>query len=176
LSENEPLSRPLSVDTIPGAGTDVTVEATPQEREDLARDFGLLSIASLTGTYRIEKRGRTVHVTGRIRADVVQTCVVSLEAFPARIDEPVDMKFAESATRRDDDEADGEREVKLDAPDPVVGGRIDLGAVTSEFLALALDPYPRKPGSDFAWRAGEGEEAEDSPFAALAKLQPPGKA
>jgi hypothetical protein len=43
-------------------------------------------------------------------------------------------------------------EVKLnedDPPEPIVDGIIDLGAVTLEFLALALDPYPRKPGVSF---------------------------
>ena len=36
-----------------------------------------------------------------------------------------------------------------DIPDPLVGGRIDFGALTAEFLALGLDPYPRKPGIAF---------------------------
>lgn len=179
MSEVQPLSRPLAVDAIPGLGTDITVEATGPERDRLAKDFGLVAIDSLVGTFRVEKRGRTVHVTGRVHAQVMQTCVVSLEPFPATIDDPVDIKFAEDASRRfNEDEAGDEREVKLDSPDRIVGGRIDLGAVTAEFLALALDPYPRKPGTDFAWGSGEGEaaEADPSPFAALAKLQPPGKA
>ena len=179
MSEVLPLSRPLAVEAIPGLGTDITVEATEPERDRLAKDFGLVTIDSLVGTYHVEKRGRTVHVTGRVRAQVVQSCVVSLDPFPATVDDPVDIKFVEDASRRfDQDDAGDEREVKLDAPDPIVGGRIDLGAITSEFLALALDPYPRKPGTDFAWGTGEGEavEADPSPFAALAKLQPPGKA
>ena len=28
-------------------------------------------------------------------------------------------------------------------------GRIDLGAIVAEHLALGLDPYPRTPGVDF---------------------------
>ena len=31
-----------------------------------------------------------------------------------------------------------------DAPDPIVDGKVDLGALAAEFIALALDPYPRK--------------------------------
>ena len=41
-----------------------------------------------------------------------------------------------------------------------------LGALTAEFFALGLDPYPRKPGVEFA--APAEEAAPDSPFAALA--------
>ena len=37
-------------------------------------------------------------------------------------------------------------------PDEIVNGQIDLGALTAEFLALGLDPYPRKPGVDFSFR------------------------
>ena len=50
-----------------------------------------------------------------------------------------------------------------------MNGQIDLGALTAEFLALGLDPYPRKPDADFQLRA-IGDPA-DSPFAALGKLK-----
>ncbi len=33
-----------------------------------------------------------------------------------------------------------------DPPDPIIDGKIDLGALAAEFFALGLDPYPRKPG------------------------------
>jgi hypothetical protein len=59
-----------------------------------------------------------------------------------------------------------------DPPDPIIGGRIDLGALAAEFLSLGLDPYPRKPGVDF--EAPEGDApGEESPFAALGKLRRP---
>ena len=57
-----------------------------------------------------------------------------------------------------------------DPPDPIVDGKVDLGALAAEFLALALDPYPRKPGAEFA--APEVAEP-DSPFAELARLAKP---
>ncbi len=168
-----PLSRPIQIDSIPGLGLDYTVEATADERARLARDFGLIAIDRLVGTFRVDRRGRTVLVKGDVKAAVTQTCVVSLEPFPAQVDEAVDVKFVEPSTRERDD-GEGEHEVNLDAPDPIVGGRIDLGGVTAEFLSLALDPYPRKPGVDFAW--GAGEAGEESPFAALAGLKRPDKA
>jgi len=44
--------------------------------------------------------------------------------------------------------------------------------VAAEFLALALDPYPRKPGVEFESPQPEAEPDEKaSPFAALAKLK-----
>jgi hypothetical protein len=57
---------------------------------------------------------------------------------------------------------------EYEPPDEIVNGHIDLGALTAEFLALGLDPYPRKPGVDFDYK---GDDKPDSPFAALAKLK-----
>ena len=46
---------------------------------------------------------------------------------------------------------------------------IDIGEVAAEFLALALDPYPRKPGVEFA--PPEEEAPTGSAFGALARLK-----
>ncbi len=35
-------------------------------------------------------------------------------------------------------------------PEPLVDGKIDLGAIATEFLLLGIDPYPRKAGAEFA--------------------------
>jgi uncharacterized metal-binding protein YceD (DUF177 family) len=165
-----PLSRPLNVESIPGSGLDVVVEASPQERAALARDFKIVSIESLTGRFTVQRRGRTVHVDGRVTAAVIQACIVSLEDFPAAVDEPVSLRFSDDPVKLEPVDEGGEHEAPVDAPDPIVNGRIDLGAVTAEFLVLALDPYPRKPGVDFDWQEGE---AEPSPFAALEALKKP---
>ena len=53
-----------------------------------------------------------------------------------------------------------------DEPDPVIDGKIDLGALTAEFFALGLDPYPRKPGAVLD-EERTNSEPTDSPFAAL---------
>ncbi|MEX6814044.1 hypothetical protein AB2C52_34490, partial [Pseudomonas aeruginosa] len=55
-----------------------------------------------------------------------------------------------------------------DIPDPIVGGRIDFGLLTAEFLALGIDPYPRKPGVVFeAVQLGE----DVKPFDVLRTLR-----
>ena len=76
------------------------------------------------------------------------------------------------AARDKEVEIDPESE---DPPEPLEGGALDLGELVSEELALALDPYPRKPGVapvDLSFGAPEEEsDEEDSPFAALAALK-----
>ena len=61
-----------------------------------------------------------------------------------------------------------------DPADPIIDGKIDLGAITLEFLTLSLDLYPRKPGVHFTdVTIGEKDEADESPFAALRRLKDP---
>ena len=62
-------------------------------------------------------------------------------------------------------------EVPLDGPEPLTGGVIDLGVIATEFLILAIDPYPRKPGAVF--EAPDAPDDSDQPFAALAALKKP---
>ncbi|MGB7126998.1 MAG: DUF177 domain-containing protein, partial [Methylovirgula sp.] len=48
-------------------------------------------------------------------------------------------------------------------------GMIDVGALAAEFLALGLDPYPKKPGVEFT-PVTVPEESAGRPFDALKKL------
>ena len=155
-----PLSRWVAVHDLPADGADVTVEATAEERQALARDFGLAAVHSLIASFHLSGSQHRVEVTGAIEAEIDQTCVVTLEPFTTRVREEIEVDYAEPGTPVTDGE---------DAPDEIVGGRIDLGALTAEFLALGLDPYPRKPGVDFAYQAPEAQR--DTPFAALGKLR-----
>ena len=130
----------------------MTIEATPAEREELASFYKLPAIAALTATLRLEPWGRGgARVTGAVHGELTQICVVSLEPFPATVDEDVDVRFAPQTVA--DSKSPAAKEAQTfsladeDEPDPVIDGKIDLGALTAEFFALGLDPYPRKPGA-----------------------------
>ena len=177
MSGAPPFSRPQRVDGLPAEGLTRTIEAGAAERAALAALNRLPAIGRLTATFGLRRSGRDgVRVTGAVNAEVTQICVVTLEPFAATIDEPVEVAFApaaeEGAARRGGEGGD-EASFDLageDPPDPIAEGGIDLGALAAEFLALGLDPYPRKPGVAFAPPASDGADA--SPFAALAKLKP----
>ena len=54
-------------------------------------------------------------------------------------------------------------------PELFTGDSIDVGALAAEFAALAIDPYPRKQGLEYADHV-ESDPASDkkpSPFAVL---------
>jgi hypothetical protein len=161
-----PLSRLVDVSNVPPHGIAVRVEATEEERGALAKDFGLPAIGSLTGEYKLTGSAKGVHVAGTVRAAITQTCVVTLEPFDSDLTEEVEVDFAEPSGMP----AEPPTEMhEYEPPDEIVNGHIDLGALTAEFVALGLDPYPRKPGVDFSFEDPSGRP--DSPFAALGKLK-----
>lgn len=161
-----PLNRPLAVERLPPEGLDVVVEASAEERVALAADFKLPAIHFLEGRFRVTGSGERVRVVGRVRASLAQVCVVTLEPFDTTLDEEVAVQFGPPGQGPAVTGPDAP-----DAPDEIVDGRIDLGSITAEFLALGLDPYPKKPGTDFAFEPEPGTEPA-SPFAALGRLKP----
>lgn len=164
-----PLRRMIAVADIPERGLDLHFEATPDECAAVAQWIDAPKLTSLKAEYRLLRRGSQVRLTGKLHAVLTRTCVVTLEPFETVLEEPVLMRFSEHAS------ADGSAEASVshdadeeDLPDPIVNGKVDVGAVTAEFLSLGLDPYPRKPDSDFRYEEDAGKE---NPFAALAKLK-----
>jgi uncharacterized metal-binding protein YceD (DUF177 family) len=177
MTEAMPFSRVVRVDALPREGQVVTIEANPTEREALASFYKLPAIAALTATLRLEPWGRGgARVTGAVHGALTQICVVSLEPFPATVDEAIDVRFAPQPAA--DPKSPAAKETQTfsladeDEPDPVIEGKIDLGALTAEFFALGLDPYPHKPGAVFEHSAKS--DPTDSPFSALAQRDKPG--
>lgn len=162
-----PFSRPFPLHRVTPNGIDTSLEADPQERALLARDLGLPAIHSLIARYRVTGQADRIRVVGRLAAKVEQLCVVTLEPFACDVDQEVEVEFATSDPgRRGGPEL--ELDVDEDVPDELVGDSVDLGAVTAEFLALGLDPHPRRPGATFE---PPPEKPGASPFAGLAALR-----
>lgn len=174
MVENKPFARPVRVESIPKEGLEQMIEASQAERVALAKLNGLPAIGRLTAEFALRRAGRgIIQVRGKVHAEVTQTCVVSLEPFDVTLDEPVDVRFAaptgESASRRGPPLTAAEAESFAlgdeEPPDAIVDGKIDLGALAAEFMILGLDPYPRKPGVEFA--PPSEKEGPDTPFASL---------
>lgn len=163
--ETLPFTKLVDVSRLPDAGTTVRIVASPEECAAIARDFKLPAVHSLEGEYRLKGDHHRVSVTGKVRGRVSQTCVVTLDPFEAEVVEEVDVDFSEAGSGPPVPEGEA---AEIDPPDEIVNGKVDLGALTAEFLALGLDPYPRKPGVTFD---AEAHGASASPFAALKGLK-----
>ena len=164
-------SAPLALGDVPETGRRIDLIADATVRAAIAKFAGLRDLPRLEAAFDVTQRGHGgLRVTGHVRASVGQDCVVTLEPVENEIDEPVDLAFA-PADAAVAGGPGGERTETPDddAPEPLVGGTIDLGAIATEFLLLAIDPYPRKPGAVF--QAPPAGTVAAKPFAALAVLK-----
>jgi uncharacterized metal-binding protein YceD (DUF177 family) len=166
---------PVIVAQIPEAGLHREIEADQAARAAMAALADLREVVSAHAWFDVvQLRDGKVHVEGRVRARIGQTCVVTLDPIETEIDEPIDQLFAppeqipELADLVEDD-PDSEAET-ADPPEPIVGGQIDLGRLAADALFLGIDPYPRKPGAVFE-QPGEAADPDAHPFAALKALK-----
>ncbi len=162
-------SRPMALARIPPAGRQVALHATPAECAALALRFGIVAVNSFAAELNLRpEQGGGIAIEGRIAAEVVQDCVVTLEPVVQRIDEAVHLRIL---GRGEEPSDDPEAPDDVDAP----GGVADLGEALAEQLALSLDPYPRATGAELPGEvAAEPEAPPDppvNPFAGLSALR-----
>lgn len=161
-SRQEELSRVVRLDRVPARGLEIDVTANETERGALARRFELLELPALKAEVTVQPGlGGAWSVAGRLRAEVVQACVVTLDPVPQSIDETFDLRFAAGAKASAADP---------DAPEPLEGDTIDVGGIVADHLSLALDPFPRAPGATYE-PAAQPADAKPNPFAALEQLK-----
>ena len=162
------LSHPVRVGQIGHTPHQETVIADSAARAALAAAFGLPAVASLRGDFSLRREaGGVIAAELALRARVTQICVVTLEPFEADLNERSALRFIPAAQLSEVADSAELDDDTLNAPDelPYIGDTIDLGAALAEQLALALDPYPRKPGAELP-NVNPGDAPR--PFAALA--------
>ena len=162
-----PWSVPVRVQHVPETGRNFELSADASICTAVAEAAGVNGLKQLDATFELSRHGRSaLHVVGRVSATVRQTCVVTLEPIFNDVIEPVDLMFAPGGTQTSAAEVPVEAD---DPPEPIIDGMVDLGAIATEFLILAIDPYPRKPGAVFEPPRSADQDA--TPFAALAALK-----
>lgn len=162
--EASPVSFKASITRLPQRGMPVVIVADEHQREALAAAHDLVSVESFRAELLVAPWKRNgVKVSGKVAADIIQECVVTLDPLPARIEEEVEGLFlpADSKLGRLGFEGGGELHIDFegpDSPETFTGDTIDVGALAEEFFGLGIDPYPRKAGAQVA-SAPEAEPA-----------------
>ena len=143
------------------------ITADAAECAAIAERLDILSVENLSAQLELFRDlTGDVNMVGRIVADVVQACVVTLDPVAEHIDTRIFQRFSARP-----DEPEGEDE---DPVEPIIEDEIEVGDIILQNLALTLDPYPRAPEASF-------EEFDDEagkpsgPFAALAVLRDNGE-
>jgi len=137
-------TRMVDVPRLPGRKTSHVISALAQERSALAERFGLVAVEQLDAEVALEVvPGGLVRLSASLMADVVQTCVVTLEPFEATIEERFTLLYGST---------DNGREIIIDGDadivEPLEGDRLDIGEAVAQQLSLVLDPFPRSPQAD----------------------------
>ncbi len=171
--ESPEFFRPVRLEKIPPSGIEETLEASPLERRRLAERFGLLDLPRLSGLLTVMPgdSGRTADVQGKIVADVVQRCVVTLDPLPSHIELEIDVRFTARPDERPGHVLPDDATENDDDVEPIVNGIIDLGELAAQHLGVALDPWPRKPGVEYLDATYGDTTPPVSPFARLAELK-----
>lgn len=159
---------------VPDAGLEVSRDADATELAALAPELQVLACGALRADYGIRRIGEGRYLmSGKIRAEITQSCVVTLEPVEQTVDESILVEFATEAEPEQGSEdaelavLDGDKEIE-----PLTGGRIDAGRVVAEIVAAAVDPYPRKLGAVFDWQDTKASDpGATGPFAGLARLK-----
>ena len=169
----EPLTWTYAVTELPSGIRTFTRDATPEERAAISTDMGLIACSRLQASYAIRPLGGGRYkLSGSLRADVTQACVVTLEPLEATVNAPLDVEFSPSANDPISPSNDDEIEVlSLPELEAIENGDLPVGRIVYEALAAALDPYPKKPGATFAWDDPRAKDSKVHPFAALANLK-----
>lgn len=168
MTESPMWSDRVRLDQI-GQGLSRHLVAADGERTRVAAALDLASLDRLEADVEVKPSGAGWRLSGRLVADVVQTCGVTLEPLPSHIEGSFFVDLAEASVvgpQPREFEADLDTP---DGPDLIEDGGIDLAAYVVEHLSLEIDPWPRKPGAVF--EAPEGP-AEPSPFDVLRELKP----
>ncbi len=166
-------SRPIALDRIGLKEKSYEISADEAERAELAKRLGIPAVKSFDATIRLRLTGGggLVRLSGHIKAELTQICVVTLEPVQTSVVEDFARVFSvEAEEDRDEVVIDIEED---DTADPIEDGQIDMGEAAAEHLALAMDPFPRAPGAAFDSPEEPAEDVElpRSPFAELAALR-----
>jgi len=144
------------------------ITASPSEREALAKRFKIVKINSFSATITLNKEENgDVKVIGEIVANVTLNSIISLEDFEKDIKDSFKVIFTRSY-KEDESNIDINEDIE-----PLIGSEIDIGELASEYLALAIPPFPKKDGEMFAYKAVEriDEQDDNNPFAVLKNLK-----
>lgn len=166
-------SKPLKVDL-----------SMPEKNKKLVcKRLGIAGIDSVEATIKLTRSSVTkvIHAGGSLKAEIRQNCVITAEELERSIKEDFEGWFADPSEAVSFEKARRERlnqkekeelpvMEEAEDPEPVIEGKIDLGELVVQHLALAIEPYPRKPGADLGLE-GKEDRTDDydytNPFAKL---------
>ncbi|MBI1262397.1 MAG: hypothetical protein GC184_11795 [Rhizobiales bacterium] len=173
------LSIPVSMAEVGDKAKRLKFVADKDQRKAIAKRLDLLSLDRFEGQLQIRPWRRAgLVLQGHIIADLSQACVVSLEPVADHLDVSFTTHFLpQDMIDELEKKMMEEGEIFIDAEnddpiDPIIQGSVNVGESSVQQLALAVNPYPRKPDVDFT-PPESAAAPKENPFAVLEKLKKP---
>lgn len=144
------LSRPCNLEKVKKVGSQFKIEASARECESLAERFSIPKVVFLHADCLIKKQAQKQKgdflLKVHMEAEVIQHCVMTLNALPESIDEEFIIIFQISAEgdSKKTDESEVEFYIDDDDVEVISDFNIDVGAYVAEYLSLSMNPYPRQ--------------------------------
>jgi hypothetical protein len=174
MDTSVPLERIYDLSDLSVAGTEVTIDAKPEQRAKIAAWLEVESVEKFVGVIALRKLSMNRYrYEAVLKCHLTQSSVVTLEPLQTRIEERFSRELHVAYRSRHAPEPDRELTLSAaddDAPEEIESPHYDLAAPLLEELSLALDPYPR--AGDESFSLPDAPQAKpDSPFAVLKKLK-----
>jgi hypothetical protein len=176
MTEGLPLSHSYNLARLGNAGDTVQFAADDAQRAAIAKWSGILSVDRLEVRVEIRKISSSrFALTFDLVADVVQACVVSLDPVKSHLERNFarELDFVGAIHHRTAESAETELVLDTEAeegPEEIHSLHYDLAIPVLEEYVLSLEPYPRRPGVEFALPS-DPEDRPESPFAVLKTLK-----
>ena len=169
--EETPVEFSVAVDlrALKGGRKTFRLAASPEECALLAKRLGVPGVQRLEGEIALAVSKTEITAAGTLHAALTRQCVASLEEMTETVEDAFEIAFVRSPPNAPQPQDEGEAETEdWDAPEVHEGDVFDLGEFLAQQLALAMAPFPRKPGAA-SLAEQYGEDKPVSPFADLAR-------
>ncbi len=166
-------SYPLNIDDLSQHEQHYHLNADAKQLKTLASILQVEAVKSFTADIylKLSLKQHRLDIKGTVKAELELKSVVTLENFTKEYEAPFAYYFDTSATYKDI--KDMEAGIFDEVPDIIEDGKIDLGDIAIEQLALVMEDYPRRDGEEFHFISEFDEETtrRANPFAVLQKLK-----
>lgn len=164
-------SFPLKIDELNQGRQVYKLSADKEQRKILSEILQVPAVHCFESELELnfQKKKGLLEVSGYVKANLGLVSVISLEPFDKEYHTDFKLTFDTTSTyeqiREDDDTYDDT------LPDVVIGGKIDLGDIAIEQLALMLEDHPRQENEEFTPIIEDTAPVRNNPFAVLSKLK-----
>lgn len=166
-------SFPILIDELSQFEKKFNIKAKKEDLDYLAEVLKVPAVKSLAAEIKVKLKHKEhrLDVWGSIKAELELQSVVSLEYFTKCYEPEFSLVYDTKMTYKEQREID--TDIEDDVPDIIIDGKIDLGQIAIEQLALVMEDYPRKDGEVFSFSTDFKEEPAEkqNPFSILAKLK-----